>query len=69
MLNTTVQPPVDARGRMTMRVYTVDRDGTITQDRGTVTVAISEKKPPLPTSDSYPPCRCPLHRAEQAVSR
>ncbi|MGZ0235695.1 hypothetical protein [Streptomyces sp. CPS1] len=52
-----------------MRVYTVNHHGTITQDRGTVTVAVGEKKLPLPLTDCYPPCRCPLHRAEQAATR
>ncbi|MET9172098.1 hypothetical protein ABZX64_13725 [Streptomyces misionensis] len=51
---------------MTMRVYQVDRRGTITRDTGKIIV------PPLKTlslPDSYLPCRCPLHRVEQAVSR
>jgi len=54
---------------MTMRVYVIDRHGTITHDRGTVTVAFGTQHPPLPLVDSYPLCQCPLHRAEQVVSR
>lgn len=70
MLNGTAQPPVSARtGRMTMRVYTVDRTGTVTQDRGTVTVAIDGKLPPLPQPDSYPACQCPLHRVVLPLPR
>ncbi|WKE67555.1 hypothetical protein [Streptomyces sp. WP-1] len=52
-----------------MRVYTVDRCGTITQDCGTVTGAVDSKLPPLPQADRSPPCGCPLHRAGQAVAR
>lgn len=70
MTNGTARPPVNARGsEMTMRVYTVNRYGTITQDRGTVTVAFGEQPPPLPLADSYPPCQCPRHRAGQAARR
>ncbi|WP_153812824.1 hypothetical protein [Streptomyces sp. SUK 48] len=54
---------------MTMRVYTVDRYGTITQDRGTVTVAVDGKLPPLPQPDSYPACQCPLCRLGRPVTR
>ncbi|MFH8337718.1 hypothetical protein [Streptomyces sp. AM6-12] len=70
MTNATAQTSVNARGgRMTMRVYTVDRSGTITQDRGTVTVAVDGKQPPLPQSDSYPACQCPLCRLGRPVTR
>ncbi|WDO09979.1 hypothetical protein ME763_32335 [Streptomyces murinus] len=54
---------------MTMRVYTVDRYGTVTQDRGTITVAVDGKLPPLPQPDSYPPCQCPRHRLVLPVTR
>lgn len=51
---------------MTIRVYTVDRYGTITSDRGTVSVLpVTE----LPAGHGFPPCACPHHRAGQAVSR
>lgn len=70
MTNGTALPDASARGgRMTMRVYTVDRCGTITQDCGTVTGAVDSKLPPLPQADRYPLCGCPLHRAGQAVAR
>ncbi|MGM9337284.1 hypothetical protein [Streptomyces murinus] len=52
-----------------MRVYTVDRGGTIAQDRGTVIVAVDGKLPPLPLADSYPVCQCPRHRLGRPVTR
>jgi hypothetical protein len=51
---------------MTIRIYTVDRHGTITGDRGTVTVPPADH---LSASDEFPPCACPVHRAGQRVSR
>ncbi|MEV7755619.1 hypothetical protein [Streptomyces griseofuscus] len=70
MTNATAQTPTTARGgRMTMRVYTVDRYGTVTQDRGTFTVTTNGKLPPLPQPDSYPACQCPLHRVVLPVTR
>ncbi|MFH8342022.1 hypothetical protein [Streptomyces sp. AM6-12] len=54
---------------MTMRVYTMDRHGTITQDRGTITVAVDDKVSPLPLADSYPACQCPLCRLGRPVTR
>lgn len=67
MTNGTARPQPSARGNgMTMRVYTVDRYGRITQDRGTVTVTPGNEPLPL-TSTAYPPCACLRHRPEQAV--
>ncbi|MET8563221.1 hypothetical protein ABZV75_22495 [Streptomyces flaveolus] len=51
---------------MTMRVYTVDRYGMVTHDRGTVTVTPGNDLLPL-MSTAYPPCACPRHRSGQAV--
>ncbi|MFE2266606.1 DUF6415 family natural product biosynthesis protein [Streptomyces griseosporeus] len=48
------------RPTMTIRVYTVDRYGTITGDRGTVDVLPVAV---LPTSDAWAPCACPKCRA------
>ncbi|CAL2055878.1 MULTISPECIES: hypothetical protein [Streptomyces] len=70
MTNGIALPGAGARvGRMTMRVYTVDRGGTIAQDRGTVIVAVDGKLPPLPLADSYPACQCPRHRLGRPVTR
>ncbi len=67
MMNGTARPQPSARGSgMTMRVYTVDRYGRITQDRGTVTVTPGDQPLPL-MSTAYPPCACLRHRSGQAV--
>lgn len=52
----------DKQPRMTMRVYTVNRNGTITTDRGKVCVMVGEKTAPM-MSSVFPPCECPRHRA------
>ncbi|MEU1409819.1 hypothetical protein ABZ471_47880 [Streptomyces sp. NPDC005728] len=49
---------------MTIRVYQVDRYGTVTADRGKVLVPTVME---LKQSDAWPPCACPRHRAGQAV--
>lgn len=49
---------------MTIRVYQVDRYGTITADRGKVLVPPAQE---LEASTAFPPCECPRHRAGQAV--
>ncbi|MFL4904677.1 hypothetical protein ACJ6WF_16185 [Streptomyces sp. MMS24-I2-30] len=47
-------------GYMTMRVYRVDRYGTVTHDTGRVVVPPAQVLTPL--TDGYPPCACPRHR-------
>ncbi|MFD5582843.1 hypothetical protein ACFW6K_00725 [Streptomyces sp. NPDC058733] len=42
--------------KMTIRVYQVARDGTVTHDRGTVVVPPTDDLLPLTTA--YPPCGC-----------
>ncbi|MFD4261958.1 hypothetical protein ACFWR9_31135 [Streptomyces sp. NPDC058534] len=51
---------------MTIRVYRVNQDGAVTEDRGTVNVWDGKKPPPM--FDVYPPCACPRHRPVQAVT-
>ncbi|MEV0982025.1 DUF6415 family natural product biosynthesis protein [Streptomyces sp. NPDC049915] len=53
--------PNDPGVKMTLRVYQVDRYGTVTQDRGTVKVLNSDE--PLSLSTAYPPCGCQTCRA------
>jgi len=65
MTNGTAPPKPSVK--MTMRVYTVNRAGIITEDRGPVSVLPSDQ--PLPVSTAFPPCRCPRCRAGQAVTR
>ncbi|MEU3842900.1 hypothetical protein AB0E88_23040 [Streptomyces sp. NPDC028635] len=54
--------------KMTIRVYQVDRSGTVTQDRGEVSV-IPYGEEPLPVSSAFPPCQCLRCRAGQAATR
>ncbi|MCW7942822.1 hypothetical protein AAW14_12395 [Streptomyces hygroscopicus] len=62
-VNTT---PARPRVKMSIRVYRVVDDGTITEDRGTVTsIDYGEKQ--LPKESGFPPCTCPRCRAGQAV--
>ncbi|MFF1279902.1 hypothetical protein ACFVY4_03755 [Streptomyces sp. NPDC058299] len=67
MTNRTALPRRGTRGSgMTMRVYAVDPYGTITQQRGTVTVTPGNHPLPL-MSTAYLACQCPRHRSGQAV--
>lgn len=65
MTNGTAPPkhPV----KMTMRVYTVNRAGIVTENRSPVSVLPSNQ--PLPMSTAFPPCQCPRCRSGQAVTR
>lgn len=58
----TTGPSTDSEpmARMTIRVYSVTREGTITEDRGTVYDGVGGT--PLLTSQ-FPPCSCPRCRA------
>ncbi|MFS4093674.1 hypothetical protein [Streptomyces sp. AF1A] len=68
MTNGTARPPSKTRGGgMTMRVYAVNRAGTITQDRGTVTVAYGNQPMPVGLGTAFPPCGCLRCRTRQAV--
>ena len=49
------------RPRMTMRVYRVAADGSVTADLGRVDVMGDRDLAPLVTA-RFPPCRCPQHR-------
>lgn len=65
MANATT--PRSAGVKMTLRVYVVNREGLITEDRGAVDVLHGRE--PLPLMSVDPPCACPRHRAGQAVAR
>ncbi|WP_159025240.1 hypothetical protein [Streptomyces sp. MUSC 125] len=54
---------------MTLRVYTVDRYGTVTRDRGTLTIIPGNQPVPLLLSTAFPPCDCLGCRAGRAVRR
>ena len=66
MTNTTA--PARPGVKMTIRVYQVDRYGTITQDRGTVT-AVRHGEDRLPRVNGFPACSCPRCRAAGAVTK
>lgn len=53
--------------KMTLRVYTVDRYGVVTEDRGTVDILHGHE--PLPLMSVDPPCACQRCRAGQAANR
>ncbi|WP_062008735.1 hypothetical protein [Streptomyces hygroscopicus] len=57
------------RPRMTMRVYTMARDGMVTARRALVTVLAGEDVNPYALGQAWPPCRCPRHREENAAHR
>ena len=65
MTNTTALP--EPRFKMTMRVYRVDRYGSVTEGRGTVSVLNGMRH--LPPVDVNPLGYCPSHRSGKPVSR
>ncbi|ASN22962.1 hypothetical protein LK07_01800 [Streptomyces pluripotens] len=70
MTNGTTQPAARTRAPgMTLRVYTVDRYGTVTRDRGTLTIIPGNQPVPLLLSTAFPPCDCLGCRAGRAVRR
>lgn len=66
MTNGTAQAPTSG---MTMRVYHVDRYGTITQDRGTVTVEYGNQPLQVGLDTEFPPCECSRCRARPVEAR
>ncbi|WP_314412649.1 hypothetical protein [Streptomyces sp. DSM 40484] len=55
--------------RLTLRVYTVDGQGTVTGERSRVEIRTrggsGPLPPPLPQTSAYPPCRCPHCRTPE----
>ncbi|MDQ0776590.1 DNA-directed RNA polymerase subunit RPC12/RpoP [Streptomyces aurantiacus] len=51
--------PSRRRSRLTLRVYTVDRQGAVTRERSRVEVRVGDRGDPLPLTSAYPPCGCP----------
>ncbi|MFB7494325.1 DUF6415 family natural product biosynthesis protein [Streptomyces sp. NPDC056161] len=71
MTNDIARPPAPApadpqTGGMTIRVYTVNRHGTVIRERGTVNVLPSTE--PLPFSSGFPPCDCPRCRKTRTAN-
>ncbi|MGV4989179.1 hypothetical protein ACVB8X_43650 [Streptomyces sp. NRAIS4] len=67
MPNVTASPDDRPRGGMTIRVYTVNRHGTVTEERGTVNVLPSDGPPPLSTA--FPACGCSGCRKTRVAAR
>lgn len=53
--------------RMTLRVYTVDREGRITSDSGTHGFEGAEAESTRSPGRDFRPCACPHHRVMKAV--
>ncbi|MEV0225505.1 hypothetical protein [Streptomyces sp. NPDC050704] len=53
------------RSRLTLRVYTVDADCAVTEDRGQVEILTGGRADPLPRTSAYPPCGCPRCRTRE----
>ncbi|MFE9649885.1 hypothetical protein ACFYO0_38400 [Streptomyces sp. NPDC006365] len=52
------------RSRLTLRVYKVNAQGAVTEDRGEVEVLTGGRTDPVPRTSSYPPCGCPRCRTQ-----
>ncbi|GAA2335372.1 hypothetical protein SVIO_068670 [Streptomyces violaceusniger] len=55
--------------RMTMRVYTMARDGIVTVRHAMVAVLVGEKSNPYALGQAWPPCQCPRHRENNRPDR
>ncbi|MEY9988036.1 hypothetical protein ABIE67_000068 [Streptomyces sp. V4I8] len=60
---TKATAPRSSGDTMTIRVYTVTRDGIIKADSGTREIQPAQELPDV--QNGYPPCDCPRHRAGQ----
>ncbi len=54
--------PTHRRSRLTLRVYKINPQGAVTEDRGKVEVLAGTHTTPPPLTSAYPPCRCPRCR-------
>lgn len=50
--------PTSRRSRLTLRIYRIDREGRVTDDRGKVEVVAGGHGEPVPFTSAYPPCSC-----------
>lgn len=67
MTNGTAPTRRRTRGaKMTIRVYRVAADGTITQPRGIVSVSHGHTPPLEGIGTQLPPCQCARHRQDGA---
>ncbi|MEU9208571.1 hypothetical protein AB0D27_11595 [Streptomyces sp. NPDC048415] len=56
---TNATAPTKSGAKMTIRVYSVNGDGEVTDERGTVSIPYGQQ--PLPQGEAFPPCQCPRH--------
>nr|WP_247204834.1 hypothetical protein [Streptomyces sp. AgN23] len=56
--------------RMTIRVYTMARDGIVTARRAVVAVLVGkDSTDAYALGQAWPPCQCPRHRDENDARR
>lgn len=60
-----IPDPTHRRSRLTLRVYKIDAEGTVTDDRGNVEILADGRTDPVPFMSAYPPCACPRCRTPQ----
>ncbi|MEU6380017.1 hypothetical protein [Streptomyces sp. NPDC046909] len=51
--------PAHRRSRLTLRIYRLDAEGTVTEDRGRLEFIAGGRAEPVPWTSAYPPCACP----------
>ncbi|GLV80084.1 MULTISPECIES: hypothetical protein [Streptomyces] len=68
-MNADNPPDRGERPTMTMRVYTMARDGVVTARRAMVTVLAGEKSDTYGLGQAWPPCQCPRHREHNNPNR
>jgi hypothetical protein len=50
--------PTPRRSRLTLHIYKIDTNGTVTDDRGTIEILAGRHTDSLPYTSAYPPCIC-----------
>ena len=58
-------PHSPRRSQLTLRVYAIDANGSVTEDRGRIEVRTAGPGDPLPRTSAYPPCGCPRCRTRE----
>ncbi|CAM5489732.1 putative protein OS=Streptomyces antimycoticus OX=68175 GN=SANT12839_037190 PE=4 SV=1 [Streptomyces antimycoticus] len=61
-MNADSPPDRSERPAMTMRLYSMARDGIVTARRAMVSVLVGEKSETYGLGQAFPPCQCPRHR-------
>ncbi|MBR8643182.1 hypothetical protein KEF29_37255 [Streptomyces tuirus] len=54
--------PTHRRSRLTLHVYKIDAEGTVTDDHGKLEILVDGRTAPVPFKSTYPPCACPRCR-------